>query len=1646
MTILDTSVRRHGDLSSDYHALNAMVNLYGVDGKIQFDADRAAARAYFLEHVNRDTVFFHSLTEKLAYLVEKDYYDQGVLDQYDAPFVKTLFQRAYAVKFRFPTFLGAFKFYTAYALKTFDGKRYLERFEDRVTMVALTLAAGDTALAENIVDEMIAGRFQPATPTFLNAGKKQRGELVSCFLLSIADSLDSISRAINSSLQLSKRGGGVALLLTNIREQGAPIKKIEGQSAGVVPVMKLLEDAFSYANQLGARPGAGAVYLHAHHPDIMRFLDTKRENADEKVRIKTLSLGVVIPDVTFELAKTGAPMYLFSPYDVERVYGVPFAQINVSEKYHEMVDDPRITKTKINAREFFQTLAEIQFESGYPYVMFEDTVNRANPIAGKITHSNLCVTGDTELLTDGGYRRVADLFNSQEDFGVVVDARARDMNLDQKGVSVESSTRMVRTAQDAHIFKLSTVEGHQIRATAWHKFYVDRAGALVKIPLGEVQVGDKVLVQNAEGSFGVEHQPDLAYLAGVISADGTFAEMIGSSGNLSTTVRIDLYDRKSQFAPAVQAAAHRVLAGRDELVERRSTLTPVFAATGDGRKVSLHSAPLAKLLAKLGFGKASKLTVPDFVLRGDRETQQQYINGLFQLDATITGSEKLGSITIELGSTARTQLVATQRMLLNFGVYTRIYVNLAEAGTAMLPDGRGGLKEYAQQATFTLRASERASREKLHDLVTWLDDREQYWLERQAGIKTNRYNASHRFRATVASIEFDGTEDVYDVTVANGNSVIFNGLATGQCSEILQVSTDSVLNEDLSYEFIGRDISCNLGSINIALAMDGGNLGGTVATAMRALTAVSDMSSIGAVPTVKRGNDAGHSVGLGAMNLHGYLARECIHYGSPEAIDFTDIYFMAVNFHSLAESNRIATERGRSFEDFEMSAYADGSYFDKYTEREWAPVTNRAARLFADAGIDLPSQKDWEELRAAVMRDGLWHMYRQATAPTGSISYINNSTSSIHPIAAQIEIRKEGQLGRVYYPAPFMTNENLEFYTDAYEIGYEKIIDTYAAATQHVDQGLSLTLFFKDTATTTGPEPRADLRLQARYQDHLLLAASAGGHRRHRIGGVRVMHACEPIPDPDANGAADPGAHRHPHRPSQRQQAMRTQTLLARPVNWNVIEDPLDLEVWNRLVANFWVPEKIALSNDLKSWATLTEAEQMLTMRVFAGLTMLDTIQGSVGAISLIEDSVTQHEAAVLCNIAFMEQIHAKSYSSIFSTLSDTKTINELFRWAEEDELLQRKAEIVLDNYHGDDAEKKKIASVMLESFLFFSGFFLPMAWASRGKLVETASIIKLILRDEAIHGMYLGHKFQVAERQATPERRAELKEFTYELLLELYDNEERYTESLYDGIGWTEDVKAFLRYQGNKALMNLGYDPLFPKDDCQVSPAILAALATGGGENHDFFSSSSSTYQTGLHRGHQRRRLGLLMNINDYRAAAADTAIYPGVGGGTILGISYLTLGLVGEVSEIADLIATLRAGVEVSRLDVRHELGDVLWYDAMLTAELGITVTERATRLVDHLPPAALGAPFGWAANRGLTAAFGLVTASGAVAELVKKAIRSDTTVPTEKVAAALVSVRTAVDDLAIAFGMTAREIRQANIDKLAARFATNTIKVHG
>ena len=652
-----------------YFDYNNEINI-PKNGQIQLDKDRLALEDFIKNNVQPNTKKFNSVQERLDWLIDHDYIEEGFIKKYRPEFINDLYDYLKAQNFHFHSFMAAYKFYAQYALRTDDKEYYLENYIDRVAMNALYLANGDENLAMDLAHELIHQRYQPATPTFLNTGRKRRGEFVSCFEIQTTDNMNTIGRTVNSALQLSKIGGGVGINLTNLREAGAPIKKIKGAASGVVPVMKLLEDAFTYSNQLGQRQGAGVVYLSVFHPDIIEFLGAKKENADEKIRIKTLSLGITVPDKFYELVENNEDMYLFSPYDVERVYGEPFAYVDITKEYDNMVANDEITKKKVNARDLEDEISKLQQESGYPYIVNIDTENRANPIDGRITMSNLC-------------------------------------------------------------------------------------------------------------------------------------------------------------------------------------------------------------------------------------------------------------------------------------------------------------------------------------------------------------------------------------------------------SEIAQVQKPSVVNDDQTYSELGTDVSCNLGSTNIANMMETPDFGKSIRAITRGLTHISDIESLDIVPSIKRGNERSHAIGLGAMGLHGYLAKHHIQYGSPVALEFTGVYFMLLNYWTLVASNEIAAERKETFADFDKSAYADGSYFDKYISKDWGPQSDAVKELFS--GIFIPGIEDWQQLKAAVMKDGLYNAYRLAVAPNGSTSYIGDSTSSLQPIINKIEERQEKMIGKIYYPAPYLSNDTMPYYQSAYDTDMRSVIDTYAAAQEHVDQSLSMTLFMRST-------------------------------------------------------------------------------------------------------------------------------------------------------------------------------------------------------------------------------------------------------------------------------------------------------------------------------------------------------------------------------------------------------------------------------------------------------------------------------------------------------------------------------------------------------------------------------------------------------
>lgn len=639
----------------------------------QLEKDKEAVYSYFVDYVNKNTVFFHNLEEKMRYLIKNDYYID-FYQMYSHDEIKELFKMVYDKKFRFASFMSASKFYQSYALMDDTGEKFLERYEDRISAVSLYLAQGNFEKAKEYALMLINQEYQPATPTFLNSGKKRSGELVSCFLDEMGDNLSGIGYIFDSSMKLSSIGGGVAINLSKIRARGEAIKGVEGRASGVLPIMKILEDIFSYANQLGQRAGAGAVYLNVFHSDINEFLDSKKINVDEKIRIKSLSIGVIVPDKFMQLAMEDEVCYTFNPHTVFLEYGQYLDEMDMNEMYEKLVDNPNVKKKKINARELLVKISQTQKESGYPYLFFKDNVNKEHALKG------------------------------------------------------------------------------------------------------------------------------------------------------------------------------------------------------------------------IGTVKFSNL-----------------------------------------------------------------------------------------------------------------------------------------------------------------------------CTEIMQLSEVSDINAYYEEDTIRRGISCNLGSLNIATVMENKRIKEATKAAIDSLTMVSDLTNIDVVPTIKKANEELHSVGLGAMNLHGFLAKNFIMYESKEALDFCNVFFMMVNFYSLERSMEIAREKGETFKDFERSEYANGNYFNKYVTKEYMPQTEKVKSLFE--GIYIPTKEDWANLKEQVMKHGVYNAYRMAIAPNQSTSYIMNSTASVMPVVDTIEVREYGD-STTFYPMPYLTNDNFFFYKSAYDMDQKNILKLISVIQRHVDQGISTILYTKSTDST----------------------------------------------------------------------------------------------------------------------------------------------------------------------------------------------------------------------------------------------------------------------------------------------------------------------------------------------------------------------------------------------------------------------------------------------------------------------------------------------------------------------------------------------------------------------------------------------------
>ncbi len=654
--------------------LNNQVKQQTDIGFWNLEADKEAVLEYYNNVFRARYRDEGSQFMRIRRLIDEEYYNPVLLERYNESEIKELNDFAKSLKHKFKSYMAIKKFFEDYATKTKDGKYILESYEDKIIIVSMYLARGNFNLAKSFIEEMILGRYQPATPTFQDAGRWNSGEMVSCFLLEMDDNLNSIVYNLGTSMHLSKFGGGVAINVSKIRSRGESLKGIKGVTAGVMPILKLMEDSFSFANKMDQRNGAGAAYLSIFHWDILEFLDSKKINADEKNRLQLLALGVTIPDKFFELAKNNENIALFAPLSVREAFGKHLVDMNMDEMYDVLKNDDRVVKQLVSARKLLLKLAQTQMESGYPYLVYIDTANKHHPLkkAGKIKMSNLC-------------------------------------------------------------------------------------------------------------------------------------------------------------------------------------------------------------------------------------------------------------------------------------------------------------------------------------------------------------------------------------------------------TEIFQLQETSDIQPYLGKDVIKRDINCNLGSLNIVNVMESKNIEKTVSVAMDMLTAVVELTDIKDAPGIRKANQEMRSVGLGALNLHGYLAKNKIMYESEEAKDFVSAFFATVNYYTIKRSSELSVERNFRFRDFEKSEYASGAYFEKYINKEYVPKTEKIISLFE--GIKIPTKEDWENLKEQVMTGGLYHAYRMAIAPNQSTAYIANATPSVMPITAQVESRVYGN-STTYYPMPYMKPDNVLFYKSAFNMDQSKIIDLIAEIQPHVDQGIS-TILFVDSDTST---------------------------------------------------------------------------------------------------------------------------------------------------------------------------------------------------------------------------------------------------------------------------------------------------------------------------------------------------------------------------------------------------------------------------------------------------------------------------------------------------------------------------------------------------------------------------------------------------
>jgi ribonucleoside-diphosphate reductase alpha chain len=998
--------------------------------------------------------YSHTLKEYVEYGIRINKIIPNLADGYDLDELNSYLKPERDRQF---TFMGIRTLYDRYLIRDEDNTPF-ELPQHLFMGVSMYLAKDEVekmVWVKKYYDIISKFEVMVATPTLSNA-RTNHNQLSSCFVGVASDNIESIFDGYKDMAILSKFGGGIGWDYSEIRGEGSSIRGVVGASGGLIPFLKPLNDVAVAVDQLGSRKASINAYIQIWHWDLDDFIDLKKNSGEERRRTHDLFTTLWIPDLFMERVQNGGKWTLLDPYECRDLIEKSGDEFKTAYLHYEKSD--RVRKKSISAKEIWKKILLTKYETGVPFLAWKDESNRRNQNShvGNIRSSNLCVTGDTRVLTENGYIRADLLSDSGENPRIAIDGR---MLKSGETILETPMHKMVQTSAEEDVYKVIMNDGSIVKCTGYHEFPIVTENGIEKKSLLEMDKSETIFIHKQETPFGKFHNPDLAFIMGLIAGDGTYSVDKRDLENVHEIVHIDLYDKSIHLAERVEKIVHN-------LIEDSNYKMPSFhkqTNAGNSQKERLQSRRLARVLSKYGFTKETKLRVPDIIFQSSKETIIEYLRGIYTTDGTINEIKNDGipSMIIQLTSISNEFLQDIRVLLSMVGIRGRVYTK--SNSNRVLPDGKGGYKEYNTKQQYRLDANgdnaiifreivgfENSDKNEKCDSI----------IKRREEVKGDKWSRKpEKWTTKIREIEFIGRESVYDLTSdEESHTVVFDGVVTGNCLEIFQNTSpaDYSVEENFISENVkqnaGNTAVCNLASINLSKINSKEDFERVAPIAVRMLDSVIDANYY-PIESAKFSNLSYRPIGLGVMGEAQFLAENSLHFGTPEHYEKIDEVMEQMSYNTILASVELGQEKG-IYPNFNGSNWSNGILpIDTINEN----VKNLTSRK---------PVCDWDSLREKA-KNGIRNGYLIAVAPTSSISILSGTSQAIEPIYKR-KWSEENLSGMFPVTAPNLNVDTWHYYKNAYEVEQLDIIRAGAVRQKWIDQGQSLNIFVNPDEITGG--------------------------------------------------------------------------------------------------------------------------------------------------------------------------------------------------------------------------------------------------------------------------------------------------------------------------------------------------------------------------------------------------------------------------------------------------------------------------------------------------------------------------------------------------------------------------------------------------